>query len=73
MEFVYDLIGYYLEIGVIEEGELPIIRFGAKQIQKCHNRLAHLTWLQSWFVSSWWVRTRAGVGRQQCGSPLMRG
>jgi hypothetical protein len=45
--FVYDMVGYYAETGVIEEGELPIIRFEANQV--LHNReiVKYLNWLDT--------------------------
>ncbi|SEF23559.1 hypothetical protein SAMN05421837_102247 [Amycolatopsis pretoriensis] len=49
--FVYDLIGYYTETGVIEEGELPIIRFEASRVLHNKQMVKYLTWLDSEYAA----------------------
>ena len=49
--YVYDLIGYYAETGVIEDGELPIIRFEANQVLRNAEMVKYLTWLDSEYAS----------------------
>lgn len=50
--FVYDLIGYYAETGVIEEGELPIIRFEASRVLHNKEMVKYLTWLDDEYAGA---------------------
>ncbi|RPF33802.1 hypothetical protein [Streptomyces sp. TLI_185] len=45
--FVYDIVGYYAEAGVIDEEELPLIRFEASQVLRNAEIVKYLTWLDS--------------------------
>jgi hypothetical protein len=49
--YVYDLIGYYAETGVIEEGELPIIRFEASRVLHNKEMIRYLAWLDNEFAA----------------------
>lgn len=45
--YVYDVIGYYIEIGALNKEELPIIRFEANQVLHNPEIVKYLTWLDS--------------------------